>query len=242
VEVFAVLAELWRRRVVVSIGALLAATLGAALIAKAEHSSSRLGVAAETLMVDTSRSELVNAAPKRSENLTRATTLLGYMVESPAVQREIAHKLGIRPTALVVALPSIEAPAAPTPLAERAAATAAARPEPYTLSVGLDYQLPLIWLRAIAPDRETAQRLIAAATAHLRAAPDRIRDGKPSFGIRVVSPTRTRVIVRGPRRIIAIVLALLAFAFWCCGALFVPAGGRASRAGPRALRVARGAG
>jgi hypothetical protein len=235
-EIASIFGELWRRRWLVALGAVVAVLVGVVALMKANNAATRVGVASQVLVLDTIPSQIVAPAPKRVLNLTWQSMLAGYGMAGEGTEKAIADKLGVNPSELVVAIPRIERPARATPLPERAAEMAAVHPEPYVLSVGLNPRVPIISLNTTAPTVEAARRLTAAGAAKLRAVPEGGK-GRPIFTVDDVSQVTGREIVSRPRRVVAVVAAGVFFGLWCAGLLIVPAIARAFRSGRRAATV-----
>jgi hypothetical protein len=222
VEIASIFEELWRRRWLVVLGALLAAVIGFMALKKANSESTRVGLASQVLVLDTIPSQIVAPAPKRVDNLSWQSMLAGFGMASAETEKAIAGKLGLDPNELVITVPRIEAPARETPLPTKAAEVAATHPEPYVLSVGLNPKVPMISLNATAPTVEAARRLTAAGTSELRALPD-AETGRQIFTVDAASQVTGREIVSRPRRMMALAAAAVFFGLWCAGLLIVPA-------------------
>jgi hypothetical protein len=231
-EIASIFEELWRRRWLVVLGALLTVAVGVVGLMKANSSATRAGVASQVLVLDTIPSQIVTPAPKRVLNLTWQSMLAGYGMASEETEKKIATELGLDPSELVITIPRLEAPARATPLPTKAAEVAAVHPEPYVLSVGLNTKVPIISLNATAPSVDAARKLTAAGAAELRSVPD-AGSGRPIFTVDDVSRVISRESVSRPRRVMALAGAVFFFGLWCAGLVIVPALARSFRAGRR---------
>jgi hypothetical protein len=222
VELVVVLRALWRHRILVVLGIVAATAVG---LMVASEKRSRSEIASARVVLDTPRSQLVNAEAKGSETLGWRASLLADLMSTQAVRTRIARDMQVPADSIVVVSPDLAVPAKPTPLSELGLDAAAVTPEPYVLTVsaaaGLstDVQLPIISIQARAPDRAGATRLANVASAILRTAPSPPENtpGVQKFVVERVGPVRARESLSPPRPLLALGAALVALGFWCCG-------------------------
>jgi hypothetical protein len=227
-RIVAILRVIWRRRALVAIGA--AAAVGVS-VAIGPTAPTRSAIGWTTVVVDTRPSQLVDAAPPGAETLSWRAALIADLVTADPVRTRIAAAAGVPAGQLRVIEPTLEAPPAPTALPRRAARAAGETTEPYVVHVTADDELVTIDVRAQAPDRRTAGRLVRATAAALSsfAPPAGVRGLQP-FDLRPTGAVQTAPVVDGGGRLFAFVLAAALFAIWCAGVGFAPAlrGGRLS--------------
>jgi hypothetical protein len=230
VELLSLLRALWRHRILVGLGVVAATAVGLAI---ASGGGSRSGIAEARVVLDTPRSQLVEAVAIGADTLGWRASLLADLMSSRPVRTRIAHDSHIPEDSLVVVAPYLSVPAKPTALAKLGLDASAATPEPYVLSVGrtagvpFDAPLPLISIKARAPDPTKATRLANAATAALIAAaatpestPDIHRSEIQQFVVESVGPARAHEVVEGSRVLVALAVAILLLGLWgCCIAL-----------------------
>ncbi len=220
-ELGAILRSLSRRPILVAIGAVVAIAVG---VLAAGGPTQKSGTASARLVLDTAKSQLINQAPIGGETLTWRTVLLADLAGSIPLTDRIAGEVGIRSSELVVVQSELSAPAMPAALPTRAATVAGVTSEKYVLTVGLDPLLPIISLKAEAPDRGAAVRLVEAAMGALKDAGRSTRTTAQLQGLTVdsVGPVRSKEIVDKPQPLLGVALALALFGLWSAGLAFFP--------------------
>ena len=232
VELVVLLRALRRHWILVGLGVVAATAVGVAVM---NGQASRSGIASARVVLDTRPSQLVDAIAIGADTLGWRASLLADLMASKPVRTRIAREMHIREEDLVVVAPYLAVPAKPTPLSQFSLDAAAATPEPYVLSVSrtagatsdeplpFDAPLPIISIKARAPDRTQATRLANAATAALKAAapapestPDIERYEIQEFVVERVGPPRARESVSSPNKLVAVAVAIVLFGFWCC--------------------------
>jgi hypothetical protein len=221
-----ILRELWRLRLAVFGIGLLALLAGTAVVykisfpPKLESRQHEVGIATMRILVDTPSSQIVEVAPKGSDSLGVRANLLASLMVDGDVKEAIARRAGLPPEKLVGIS---EAAAEPAPASEPPG------PKSYVLTTrvltnaGGD-QLPLIEMEAQAPDRAAAARLGAAAVAGLgdyldsTAALQEIKDAD-RLKVSGMGAPQARTALRGPSKIIALVVTIFVFVLGCAGAL-----------------------
>jgi hypothetical protein len=220
-ELVALLRLLSRRPVLVAIGALLA--IGAGVWA-AGGETKKTGTASTRLVLDTAKSQLIHQAPPGADTLTWRTVLLADLAGSRPLTDRIAHEVGIKRRELVVVHPELSAPVMPATLATRAAEVAAVIREKYILTVSFDELLPIISLKAEAPDRSAAVRLVDAAAGALEdtGTPARITPKIQGLVVESTGPPRSKTIIDKPQPLLGIAVAVALFGLWCAGVALIP--------------------
>jgi hypothetical protein len=116
-------------------------------------------------------------------------------------------------------------PTVTTPLSQRAAASAK-NPGAYVLTLRAGETLPIISIEAQAPSAEEAARLANGATTGLReylksiAAAQNIPDAR-RFVVTSLGPAQAADVVRGPRRLFALIASVFVFGFTCAAIILV---------------------
>ena len=219
-ELVALLRVLWRFRLAVAAGSLVAVALGVVAI---RGTTQHLGVASMRVMVDTPRSQTVDVAPNGAETLQWRTELLADLMAYEPFREDIARRMDIDEDALSVSTPYLSVPEVPAPLASAAVDAAAAdSPEPYHVEIQAASPLPMIGIDVRAPDRDAAGRLAEAAAAAMSASSTSEAASAPQkYVVDSVGSPKARAISDGPRRVMAPLVALVVAGLWCaCIILF----------------------
>jgi capsular polysaccharide biosynthesis protein len=230
-EIVTILRELWRRRYLVAIAAVLAIAIGLMTAYKVSPSKLQgrqyhVGVASARMLIDTPDSQVVDLEPKGADGLGTRANLLANLMASGPVKAIIAEHAGINAAELIAIAPSMSGgPQVPTPLSQRAAASAS-NPEAYVLTLRSDEALPIISVDAQAPDAEHAARLADAATTGLRdylksvAAAQNVPNAR-QLVISTLGAAQSADVVRGPRRLFALLAAMFTFGFMCAAIVLI---------------------
>ncbi len=185
-ELVALLRVLWRFRIAVAVGAIVAIGVGLMLTRGA---TSRFGVASMRVMLDTPQSQTVDANPTGAATLEWRAGLLADLMGSDALRLRIARQMGIPADSLVVTAPYLSVPVVPVPLPRHALDVAAVIPQPYQLAIQAASWLPIIRIDARAPSRAAG-----LATRHRR------RAGAEGGGVRDRGHARCAAVRRRGRR------------------------------------------
>jgi len=191
--------------------------------------------ASAQVLVDTPHSLLSDLRAQDEAVGAQAALLPDLLADARQVQA-IAALAHVPAASLSVALPDATTPIKPSPLADRAAATAS-REAVFALTIRTSTLLPIVTIDATAPDRAAAMRLAQATVATLRSL-TAARAPAPSraLSVKVVEPTRAMpVAAGGSPRLLIVAIALLIVVSWCTavvvGQRFVRASAR-HRAAP----------
>jgi hypothetical protein len=221
VELIALLSVLWRQRIAVAVGAVVAIAIGL-LFLRADRTE--LGVASMRVILDTPRSQTVDVAPVGVTTLEWRTGLYADLMADETSRERIAGAMGIDVDKLVVRSPALSAPLVPIPMPQAALDAAATITEP---------PLPIIAIDARAPSREEAGRLATAAADALKAATEvELTDETQQFVMTEVGPPKTRAVVNGPGRSMAFVVIAVVLCAWCTGITLIAALARSRRRRP----------
>ena len=148
VEVIAVFRLLWRRRLLVLLGAILAA--GAAYALGPSPTPSR-GFASTRVFVDTSRSQLVADDPVFADTLAWRATLAAQTLGTEDNRHSIAAAAGIPPASLDVTDLELTFPIIPASLPRAAVKAAYSSTRPFALNLHTDDVVPIISITAERP-------------------------------------------------------------------------------------------
>jgi hypothetical protein len=233
-ELVALLRTLWRFRIAVAVGAVVAVALGFLAI---RGSSSSVGVGSMRVLIDTPTSQTVDAESPALWWLTRQAELLADLTSAAPTRQRVAREMRIPADSLAITTPSLSVPPARRPLSDKALQAATAVDEPYQLAIQGAPLLPIIGIDATAPNRAEAARLLTAAANALKA--ESAVDAAPGnqFVVEDIGPVRARKVVTGPGRIIAVLVAVVAFGVWCTCITVFAGVARARRRWLRAVAV-----
>jgi hypothetical protein len=221
-EVLGVVRILWRRRLAVAVGLVVAAGLG---LMSGGTDPTSTGVAATRVTLDTPRSQLVDVAPAGADTLAWRAGLLTHLAATEPVRRRIARRLGIRVDRLALVDPSVASPVVEASLPKAAAEVAALdNATPYVLTMSLaDGALPIISVEAQALDRTRAVRLARAGASLLESERSSGAGARRQpFVVQRIAPIHAKTVVsnRGPVKSIAVSVFL--FGLWCAGVALGP--------------------
>ena len=212
-ETAAILRLLWGRRRLVAcvlVLALLAGTAMAYRIPSLDSRTYQVGVATSRIFVDTPSSQVVEVSPKGGDTLgTRAGLIASLMVDG-TIKASIARSAGLRPQQFD-AISESAAETSPA-VAKPTARSRVLMTSVVTNAAGDD--LPIIQIQAQAADAAQAATLAAAAVNGLRdyldtkAAQQRV-PGAQRLRVDGLGPPQARDVTRGPRRLYALIVALL---------------------------------
>ena len=218
-EILVALRALWRRRFLMALGGVLAVLLAYSVVGAGTPGS---GVATTSVLLDKSQSQVIDATPPGAGGLPWRATILTELLGTDSARQEIAQHAGIPADELAVVNPSLEVPMVPASLPVTAADATAIPPDAYLLTVGTDGVLPLVSLKAEAPDRRAAVRLADSAVKVLeaRAAPAGASK-RQSFVVKRVAVVDARELAGGTPWLKVLAAAIVLFLLWCGGMLAV---------------------
>lgn len=212
-ELVALARVLWRCRIAVTLGGVAAIALSLLITTSA---TSRVGVASMRLVLDTPKSQTVDAYPAGLETLEWRAALLADLMAAEPTREQIAREMGIATESLVVTAPLMSVAPVPVPLPRHALDVAAVVAEPYRVEIQAVSPLPIIGIDARAPSRQQAARLVTIGAVALKAAAaSELTSEGERLVVGDVGPVRAREVVEGPRRMVALVIAVFVFGLWC---------------------------
>jgi hypothetical protein len=233
-----VLLTLWRRRMAVVLGVLVAATAALCLSyhvrlgppPTAESRKHQTAFASAQVLVDTRVSQVASGdddsgtyglAVDLTGLVTRAHLMASLMATS-AFSDRIAAAAGVPRGRLVVSAPTGFGPPPGS-----AADPGPAPPGAIQLNLVVDESLPMIGMSAQAPDEAVARRLVEAATRVLTSSVSdaAVAHDVPVTQRLVVTPMRTvsaLTVASGPKRSITAAVFLFVLGLWCLTILLLP--------------------
>jgi hypothetical protein len=225
-----ILRQLWRSRLLVSVGVALALIIGTVMVYRVniglpptfESRQYNVGVASAELLVDSPSSQVVDISGGRVATdvnaLSGRARLLANLMATSPLKDQIARRAGIDPRTFTASVPTLDGPApAPSPLSQ-----GAKTPWANSLTVSFNEELPIITAAGRAATAAGAARISTAAVAQLGtylksvAAIQRVSNANQL----VISPlgrARSGVVQHGPSRIFALAAVIVFVAVWCAG-------------------------
>jgi len=233
-EAVAILRQLWRSRLLVSVGLALALTIGTVMMYQVnirlpptfESRQYRVGIASAELLVDSPSSQVVDLSGGRVatdvHTLSGRARLLANLMATSPLKDQIARRAGIDPRTFTASVPTLDGPApGPSPLSPSTTSKWA-----NSLRVSFNEELPIINAAARAATPARAARISAAAVKQLRtylksvAATQKV----PFANQLVISPLgrpRSASVQHGPSRLLALAAIVVFLAVWCAGIVLV---------------------
>jgi hypothetical protein len=221
-----ILRDLWRRRTLVGLVLLLAASVGIMVAYRVsfpprlESRKHVVGISSARILIDTPNSQVVEVAPTGSDTLgTRASLLASLMVDG-VVKSAIAERAGLRPSELIGVSQSAAEDSAPAGPRGRSASVMTTR----VITNSSGEQLPIIDVQAQAPDAQRAARLASAAVTGLRAyleskaALQSIPEAK-RLQVTGLGVPQAADVVRGSHDLLALVAVIVIFVGGCASIL-----------------------
>ena len=232
-----ILRDLWRRRALVALFALVALALGTLVAYKPgfppQSRATPLGEGHLQLLVDTPSSQVVEIDPEGSIALGARASLIANLMVGGEVKTAIAKAAKISPHQLIALSDSAVAPSSVT-LAQIKS------PNAYVLKTSVvtnddGENLPIIAIDTQAPNGAAAAALADAAATGVgqyldgRAVREGVPDGR-RLKVRSLGTAQAHDVVRGPGKVLAIAAAILIFSALCGAMLLLMALARGWRA------------
>lgn len=224
-ELLNVLHFLSRHRLLTAVGVLLALATGAAAAGLPPFGGAstepKEREALVRVLVDTPSSLQTSAAGKGAETIVERAALIGETAAREDVAAAIARGAGLRPADIAVFAEAALVPPVISPLPEHAAEIeTVAAPKKYVVALRLEDSVPILDVKAIAPDARAAVRLADATVAALQAT-TRYVAARPIPGAGVVlTPLGEATLAHAtdsgrPSRVVALGAAIILFSVWC---------------------------
>jgi hypothetical protein len=221
-DIVTILRQLWFRRRLVGVTALVAVLVGLMVAYRPslppESRSYKVAIAAAQILVDTPDSQVVDVAPTGAETLGARARLLANLMADGELKAAIARRAGLQPRRLLAVAEGAIDPQTVTPKASRDPNAHLLTTTVRTNPKGED--LPIVALEAQAPDTRGAMKLAHATVTGLRdyldskAAVEQVSDARRLRVSGLGSP-QVREAVRGPNHLLALVAAVFVFLGGC---------------------------
>ncbi len=230
------LRTLLRHRVVLAIGAVLAAFVCLLIAFQLPSLKSRnyqIGVATASILVDTPRSQVVDVNPVGIGGVSATANLLAVVMTQGDVKASIAKNAGLQPSKLSTISASAAGPQTSVPDSV-ARDPGAGILITNTLTNAAGNQLPVISIEAKAANATAAARLANAASSGLlsyltsTAAAERIPQ-QARLKVTSMGPAQAQEQTEGPSPMLAVILGLLVFGAFAGGILGISSLARAYR-------------
>lgn len=219
-ELIAVFRLLWRRRLLVVVGVVLA--VGAAF-AMGPSPTPPQGFAATRVLLDTSRSQLVADAPFGADTLAWRATLAAQLLGSERNRQAIASGAGIRPEQFDITDIELTIPKIPASLPRAATEAAYSSAKPYAVDLYTDGAVPIITISATAPDGASAVRLAQSTVAALKSYTEApANTERMALRVRTVSPIGYAAIPGGHGRKRMAAVAMVFICMWIAAVALMP--------------------
>ena len=230
-QLYAILNELWRRRIVVAIALVISVFIGLMVAFRVGPGgltprAREIGVASTRVLINTPSSIVADLNPAGGTSLPTHAQLLGNLLSSDQVHNAIAKSAGLAPADLTVS-PLAVGGVVQTPLAVTAPAPVGAS----SVSVNADPLLPLITISATAPTPQQAAALANGSVKVLQTyiqtvageqnIPTSRRPVITSLGSAVGLPSTS-----GPSKLYSAIAIILLFGL-SCYVILVVSGGKA---------------
>lgn len=234
-DAVAILRLLWRRRLVVALGLVLAVACGIVMAYKVtpglppsfESRQYEVGIASAEVLVDSPSSQVADLGGGQAgidvNGLTSRARLLANLMATSPLKDQIARRAGIAEASLITSVPTTGPALEPKPLDDKRRAS---HPRANKLTVTFNEELPIIAAEAQASTPQLAARISTAAVEELVAfrktvaAADQVPDAR-QLVISPLGPARSATVSRGPRRLFAIVAFVFVLGLWCAGLVIV---------------------
>ena len=239
----ATMRELWRRRYSVGLGlayAVVVVILMSYRVAlspslKIESRQYDAGIAATDVLVDSPNSQVVDVGGGSADvegatidlvGLSTRARLLASLMSSSPLKDRIASAAGIKTDKLIVIAPTGDA-LTPRETPGTNTSVKAGDRDANVLGLFVDETLPILTMRVQAPDAATAKRLATSAVSELGvylkavASADNVPDAR-QLVVEPLGKATSATVVKGPRRLFALLVGLLVLAVWCAGTVMFP--------------------
>jgi hypothetical protein len=253
-EAVSIARELWARRRLVGLVAILAIVAGLFVTCRISlmppglaSRSYDVGVATSRMLVDTPSSQVVAVSPKGSETLGARASLISALMTDGAVKADIARRVRLPVKHLIATAESGGTAQGDNPAPKLGPRSHVLTTRVLTNTVG--EQLPIIEIEAQAPDIASATALVLGAVTSLQQSLDQraASEGVPQarrLRVTALGPPEVRDATRGTRKVLGVAAALFVFAAGCAALVMLfsfARGWREAEASESGFLRARGA-
>jgi hypothetical protein len=245
-QLYAILNELWRRRIIVGIALIVSILLGLMVAFKVSPGlpptltsrAQQVGVASTRVLINTPSSIVADLNPAGGASLSTHAQLLGNLLSSDEVHNAIAKTAGLAPSQLTIS-PLAVGGVIQTPLAVTAPAPIGAS----SVSVNADPLLPLITINATAPSPKQAAALANGSVSVLQSYIQTVaaEEGIPASRRPVITSLGSAVglpSTSGPSKMYSAIAIVLLFGI-SCYVILLATGGKARLRELRAIEYER---
>jgi len=178
-----------------------------------------VGTATVRIRVDTPMSQVVEVSPKGVDTLGSQANLLANLMVEGVVKSSIAQRAGLKDTELIgVSESAVGEPGTP-PVPTTTARTGHILSTNVLTNTG-GATLPIIEIKAQAPDAAAAGKLAAAAVVSLRDYVDQRANAgqvpdQRRLRVSAIGPPQTETVSRGPGRVMILAVVIFVFCLGC---------------------------
>jgi hypothetical protein len=225
-EAVSILLVLWRNRLLVvavlvfaQLAGLMAGYKLPPFASKVESRQYTVGTATVRILVDTPMSQVVEVSPKGVDTLGSQANLLANLMVEGVVKSSIAQRAGLKDTELIgVSESAVGEPGTP-PVPTTTARTGHILSTNVLTNTG-GATLPIIEIKAQAPDAAAAGKLAAAAVVSLRDYVDQRANAgqvpdQRRLRVSAIGPPQTETVSRGPGRVMILAVVIFVFCLGC---------------------------
>jgi hypothetical protein len=248
-DLITTLRALWRGRLLVVLGTLVAVAAGVVVAyrvtpgvpPKLESRQYHVALGTVNVLVDTPDSQVIDLDPSGADAVGTRATLLASIISTSPIKDAIAQRVGIPTDELVVIGPQAGAGSTPSASGTKAAVSANGR-KANIISIRTDETLPVISIDTQSPTEQGAVRLAEGAAAGLQdylatvVKTQRVPE-KRRLVLRTLGTPEVGVSVRGPRKAYGIGLALFLLITFCAAIIILPGIARGLREAAAAERA-----
>lgn len=223
-ESVGIIRVLWRRRLWVAAGALLALALALVALYRVspglppslQSRTTSSGFAWQRLLVDTPSSVLADAKARGAQAIASKAVLLGDLAEGDSARRQMAADVGVRPAEIGVVGPGSLTPAMVTSLATQAIEVTRPRAR-YLVAIDEAPSLPILSVFATAPEPDAAARLVRATAAAIGSLSRQALGPGGEARVEELGKVQSGARTGGPRKAKALATAAILLLLWCIG-------------------------
>jgi hypothetical protein len=249
-DLITILRALWRGRLFVVLGTLVAVAAGVVIAyrvtpgvpPKLESRQYNVALGTVNVLVDTPDSQVIDLDPSGADAVSTRASLLASLISTSPIKSAIATRVGIPADELVVLGPQAGTAGSTAPASGTKSAVSANGRRANIISIRTDETLPVISIDTQAPTERGAILLAEGAAAGLQdylttVVKSQKVPEKRRLVLRTLGTPEVGVSVRGPRKAYGVGLALFLLAFFCASIVLLPGIARGLREAAAAERA-----
>lgn len=230
-EFIGILRVLWRRRLLVALGAAFAVLVGLALAFRVsllppgvQSKAAPSTVASARVLISAPGDRAIDLESEVAETIALRAQLLADLLMTDEMHAALARDARLKPQQFAVLGPSAGPPPIQVTTAVLSADAARVQRERYVLELLTDGQDPIVSIRATGLDPVGGARLVGAAAKGLEdiVARGRRVNGR-SLSAQRLGPVTVRELPLESRKALALAAAMVIFACWCVAIVTLPA-------------------